>query len=526
MAVLLSLREDYWETFTPDTADIEFLYHHLLDVERPLSPEELARAVVAERLRREREALEKRRAGEAVLYLPKERYEVGQRLVFPALGWQAGEVVAVRPGRNPELGDFEVIRVRFEDGSEREFAAGLAEHPLNHPPRQDESDPRWNPDAILKRYGKHIVARLEEALRQQEGFVRIAGRWFPRALLMEVNIGHLNLAEAVLDMAGGGPLPTREIMRQIEYPMTDNPHLAEFSFDLALQEDERFDEVGPAGKVLWFLKRLEPEWVQQTPPYLVYEPLDYDRDVLTPEMLALEAMLDDEFSPVEAGEEPLNEVQVVLTYPHWRAGTLPLSARLRPLFPTAYEAPRIRFELVDGETGERFPGWVVRQARYVYGLAEWYAEKGIIPGAMITVRAGEEPGQVVVQAPTHRPTTEWVRTLLVGADEKPVFSVLKQRIGVAYDERMVVYVPDVEALDRVWERLRQNKTPLEKTLVQVMRELSKLNQQQVVHAAEVYAALNALRRCPPGPILALLATRPWFQHVGDLYFRLEEGQAD
>ena len=64
----------------------------------------------------------------------------------------------------------------------------------------------------------------------------------------------------------------------------------------------------------------------------------------------------------------LNEVQIRMIFPHWRAGTLPLSQRVRHLFPTAYEAPRIRFMLVDGDSGQKFPGWVVRPHRYVYGL--------------------------------------------------------------------------------------------------------------------------------------------------------------
>ncbi len=37
--------------------------------------------------------------------------------------------------------------------------------------------------------------------------------------------------------------------------------------DLALQEDARFDEVGPAGQVLWYLKRLEPEEARETPSH-------------------------------------------------------------------------------------------------------------------------------------------------------------------------------------------------------------------------------------------------------------------
>jgi hypothetical protein len=76
-------------------------------------------------------------------------------------------------------------------------------------------------------------------------------------------------------------------------------------------------------------------------------------------MLALERELDDELSPLNYKFPKENEVKISLLFPHWQAGTLPLSGRIRHLFPTAYEAPRIRFILVDGETKERFPGWVV-----------------------------------------------------------------------------------------------------------------------------------------------------------------------
>jgi hypothetical protein len=56
----------------------------------------------------------------------------------------------------------------------------------------------------------------------------------------------------------------------------------------------------------------------------------------------------------------------------------------------------------------------------------------------------------------------------------------------------------------------------------MMRELTKLSPQGHVHAQELYAAVNIIRRSPPGPILDILATREWAKHLGDLYFRLDE----
>ena len=77
-------------------------------------------------------------------------------------------------------------------------------------------------------------------------------------------------------MAGGGPLPTKALLEQVGLATNTNSKLVEFSLDHALQEDPRFDEVGPAGEILWFLNRLEPESVLQVPVYLRYQELEYD----------------------------------------------------------------------------------------------------------------------------------------------------------------------------------------------------------------------------------------------------------
>jgi hypothetical protein len=361
-------------------------------------------------------------------------------------------------------------------------------------------------------------------LQADEGLVRIAGRWFPRALLVDVNQGQLNLAEAVLDMAGGKPLLTADLLKDVELPGGVNPKLSEFSLNYALQEDPRFDEVGPVGQVLWCLQRLEPEEVRKVPLYLRYDRLEYDRSLLTEEMLALEAQLDDELSDVETEptEEEAEEVEISLIYPHWRTGTLPISARVRSFFPTAYESPRIRFTLVDGKTGEKMPAWVVRKHRYVYGLRDWYRTQELLPGSLIRIRHGDRPGEVIIEAQTHRSTRDWVRTVIVGADGGLVFALLKQVITADFNERMAVAVPDVEAVDRIWAQMAKKSRPFGQLVFELMRELIKLNPQGNVHAQELYSVVNIVRRCPPAPLLCLLATQKEYIHVGDLHFRVPE----
>lgn len=522
VTVSVALREDYWETFSIQDEDIEFLYNHLLEVETPQTPQELVTALVANRVRTEIKAIEEQRSSGGDVYLPKETYQVGQSLVFPAIDWRRGEVVEVRPGKNPDLPEFKVIRAKMDDGEEREFASALEEHVLNSPPEIAEESELLDPENVMALYGDLLVERLEEGLEAHSDFVRIAGRWFPRALLVDVNVGHLNLAEAVLDMAGGGPFSTSALLEQVELPSHANPKLVEFSLDLGLQEDERFDEVGPAGEVLWFLKRLEPEAVQEVPLYLRYREIEYHRDELSNEMLDLERDLDDELSPIAIEDNSEDEVVIRLIYPHWRAGSLPLSARTSHLFPTAYEAPRIRFMLVDGDKDEKFPGWVVREQRYVYGLRDWYEDQGLMPGSLVRLKRGEKPGEVIVAIEKQRASRDWIRTVLVGSDGGIVYAMLKQTVSAAYDERMAIAVPDVGALDEVWKQMKKEKPPFESVVVNSVRELAKLNPQSHVHASELYAAVNVVRRCPPGPLLSLLASRPWFVHVGDLHFRFDD----
>ncbi|OQY32089.1 MAG: hypothetical protein B6I38_04970 [Anaerolineaceae bacterium 4572_5.1] len=522
----LSLRDDFWEEFELEDEDITFLYEYLLEKEIPLTSEELTPLVVKQRISREKEVLEKNLLDGKDIYAPKEEYEVGQGLVFPALNWQKGEVIDVRAGENPELGEFQVIKVQFEEGIEREFASQIEEHILNEPLEKVQAE-SLDEAAVLEQNSDLLTEKIEQGLKDRPEFACVAGRWFPRALLLDINVGHLNLAEAVLDMNGGGPLSTKELIEQVEISPDVHPRLIEFSLDMALQEDIRFDEVGPAGIIAWYLHSMEPDGVRETPPYLQYSPVDYDKSPLTDEMLELECVLDDELSSFkESKSKPKDEVKICLIFPHWRAGTLPLSARIEHLFPTAYEAPRIRFVLIDGDTGERFPGWVVRKDRYVYGLRDWYESKGLFPGGSVRIRQGKEPGEIIVEADSSRATKNWMRTVLVGSDGEVVFATLKQIISADYNERMAIIVPDVAAIDEVWKHSKKKTLPLEEIVVDIVRELAKLNPQGHVHVAELYAAVNVIRRCPPGPLMSLLESRPWFAHVGDLHFKLDDAQGN
>ena len=503
MASTFSLLADYWKTLEITQQDIDTLHTHLFEIETPLTAHDLTPILIGSRIRLEMDAERKKREAGGKVYLPSVHYVVGDDVVFPVIGWSKGKVTATRPGRNPEAGEFEVVTVEMQDGVQRLFAAALANHILNNASQATSETLDLNTDEVLRENGEELEKKIETAFSNHDELVKIAGRWFPRELLIDINEGHLNLAEAVLDV--GEPQPAAALLKDIGLPPGANPKLAEFSLNYALQSDQRFDEVGPAGEVLWCLHRSEPDGVRQLPSFLYYEKVEYDRSALDEPMLKLEAQLDDELSEQNIMiHKDIREVTISLIYPHLRAGTLPLSARTRSLFPTAYELPRVRFTLVDARSGIKMPAWVVREHGYVFGLREWYKSHQLMPGSLIAVRRGQKPGEVIVEAKTQRAAKDWVRTLIVGADGGLVFAMLKQPITAEFNDRMAVYVSDFKVLDPLWER----KRPFEDLVVTVMRELTKLNPQGHVHAQELYAALKSCSKDSARAVVCIAGESP------------------
>jgi len=518
----------HWaRNFVIEQRDIEHLTSLLLEKETPLDSEELARALIEERLNQEATSL-RERYKDARYYNPSQNYQPGQKVIFPEFDYETAVIKSIRPGNNPDYGPFNVIAVEFDDndmntpGKYREFAVDLTTpHELSQNDENGENlgVGELTVDEVLGVAHDEILGKLDERLRASNDLIYMAKKWFPRDLLLEVNVGHLNLAEAVLDIAGGGPLSTAEILDQIGGLGTSPPALQEFSMNYALNQDSRFDEVGPTGEVLWFLTRLEPPEVQRTPTMLRYTPIDYDPKLLTPEMQALEAEIADELTPGSPPPDSTDEVPVTITYPHRRLGTLPLNPKVAAIFPTARQTPRVYCTLVDGQDGEEYPAWVVRNERYVIGLAKFYRKHKLPIGVYIDVRKTDEPGKVVVDFRAYRPRTEWIR-LIVPKNEQITFENQKRAIGAEYDELMILGADDLAGVDALFQQTQQQKKSLSSTLKTLIPPLGALTPQGTVHVKTLYSAVNVLRRCPPGPIFAMLVANPDFQNVGGHYWKL------
>ncbi len=505
---------DYWtQKFTVQPDDLDHLLNLFLEDELPRSADELALELVRYRCQREEAALS-RELVKGSLYQPRNSYAVGEQIVFPALQFAVGKVVKVRDGVNPEVGPFKVIHVEMDNGRVRQFAAEYSlPHRLSTDGSVTDEAGLLRPEELFSRYGQSVGEQLARQLDASADLVRLAGKWFPRSLIADVNVGHLNLAEAALDEAQGGPLPTESLLQHIGLPAEINRHLQIFSLNYALQKDERFDEVGPAGEVLWFLRRLEPPEVLYRPPRLIAADAAYDRSRLDEAMRRIEREIDDELSAIPAPDDPHDELTFVLTYPHRRVGSLPLSPRLARLFP-AGRTHRIRFMFEDARSGQRWPGWVVREHAYAFGLDTWYEANDVPAGAYVQIRRGDEPGVVAIDLQGRRPKREWVRVAQV-KDRRITFEMLKRPIACDYDELMILLVEDRTAADEAW--LRAEGRGLSELIGDIFPELAKLSPQGTVHAKSLYATVNIVRRVAPGPLFAAWSAHPAIHIVGDGY---------
>ena len=231
----------YWNEFAIKPEDAEFIYGALLEEGRPQRATDLARKLIVQRIERENAALRRQLSGAGKTYQPRNRYVVGDELTFPILGFITGIVQSVRPAVTGDPESFDVITVSMVDGTHREFAADYKPpHKLNDLDvstlvNEDNLKP---PEELIEAHSERVTALLMGALEKNPELIRIGEEWFLRAMMAEVNVGHLNLAEAVLDMAAGRPLTTDVILRDLGLPEDIAANVQEVSLNSALASDE------------------------------------------------------------------------------------------------------------------------------------------------------------------------------------------------------------------------------------------------------------------------------------------------
>lgn len=513
-----------WENIRFNDGYLDFFYNYLLEKEIPMTAFDLAKAVVAEEIRKKKNEVSLQEKSLGRVYRPNEEYKIGETIVFPLLENQKGVAKDLRAGVNPDILSFSVTTFEMEDGVLRQFASRLFEHKLNE---YDYSGLSQNedldPEKVYKRYGRKIARQIHEFLSASDGLVSIANYWFPQALLTEINPGYLNLAEAVLEMEEGKPVATANILSMIEYPLDSNDKLTEFSFNYALQKDDRFDEVGPTGTILWALTLLEPEDVRKKPLTLQYHTpqnlkISVDERELLDDIL-IHDELDLEFADFSV-ESP-DSFDICINYPHWKAGTLPFIHQVDAIFPVALETKRVTFMFLDQKTNSTFPGWLVIPGKYVSGLKTWYRQNNVMPGSVIRLSKGETGETVLVSLIPPRASKDWVRTALFDSKGRLFFETRQQTISTEFDERMSIHVENSPQLDVVWEQYNKAEGNVNRLMEIVFKDLARATPQGIVHFQEIYAALNMMRRMPPSALLALLGQNDQIVQLDNLYFKFK-----
>ena len=519
----------FWrDQFRVTAEDLDITHELILDAESPLTTDQLALRLIREYHRRETARMESELKKGAV-YQPKNLYDVGETLIFPAMDFLVGEVLETRAGQNPEHGAFDVIRVGFADtGETREFAANLQTgHRLNGTNGQTTGDE----EALLSAEEIHSLYRneIEESLlftlmegERNEDFVHIDDYWLLADMLAEVHVGHLNIAEALLEMQNR-PMTPEELLPELDLQADDvSQPMQVISVNHALGSDERFDQVGSAAGPVWFLSRLEPPEAQTIPPLLQPKIGRYNRAILSVELLQMEWELDDEWG--DSGATPVASVvpsiSFTLTFPHWLYGTLPLSSRTRALFPHSAQE-RSMVTVVDGRWGNRYTAWVVHEGRYVCGLKDWMVAHNLPVSAQITLERTDEPDELIIDFRPRRMRREWSRIAKVDADrQRFALEMNKVQISCEYDENLIVSSEDREGLEAFNAGFEGNDAALEQIVEMIVPEIAKLNPQGTAHVKTIYSAVNMFWRCPPGPIFYTLISNSRFQDVGDGFFKV------
>jgi hypothetical protein len=495
----------YWqEQFTVSNQDIEFIYNQILETNRLFNLDEIATALVKRHC--DAEELETRsELQRGKLYQPKDSYASDDKIVFPYLGFALGTVKYTRPGQHPEYGTFTVLGIAFENGdATREFVADFAHpHTLNIGDEQSLANLQglMSPEELYRTYGDSIRPKVKEMLDTNGDFVEFHDQYFLRDLLVDFHEGLFNIADAAIDI-NNGPLGVAALIEQMglaeDQEITD---VLRFSVSYQLANDPRFDDVGPCGQTLWYLERLEPPEAHHPPRRLQANDQTYDSSSFDKDLKTLLAEIDDETTHPEdipASVPDAKRTTIVLNYPHWRVGSLPLTPKTQVFFPISYYNP-VLLEFVDARTGDTFPGWVALNHKYVFGLDQWYKKNKLPVGAYITLKRTDDPMRVIIDYQATRAQRDWIRMAGV-ANYKLTFRMNTQPISCKYDELMIIGDATPEETDRLWLNAEEKNLPLFDILCHVFPELSKLSPQSTVHAKTLYSAVNVVRRFSPGVI--------------------------
>jgi hypothetical protein len=223
--------------------------------------------------------------------------------------------------------------------------------------------------------------------------VSFGEEWFLQGFLLPIEEGHLNLAEAVLDLAGGFST-VEEISQVLEFPKESSRAVQVFSLNHTLLTDEqgRFKFAGTEGRTEWCLPRV----AESRPLRFEKGPKDISLDHVLDDVVEI---LGDGMATGEAGGA-VSRWSHVLTFYDWHWGHLPYDKDASELFfpPLFEDQGCIRLQFLFPDSGEVFPvvlhypterelGWLGSGE-----LREFFESREVVPGATILIESTASSG--------------------------------------------------------------------------------------------------------------------------------------
>jgi hypothetical protein len=534
-----TLTERHWQEFELAAGDLEYLSEVLIEEEAPMTVVALTRRLMEKRLADEKAIWEHREATGRV-YQPREAYQEGDRLVFSALEDAVGTVVGVRPGRHPDYSPFDVIQVQMESAGEtREFASNLSHpHALNFIQVGQETDLDLDDlpavsATLFERYGHYVTPVLLSGLRQSPEYANFGEEWFLKGFMPPIEEGHLNLAEAVLDLAAGFA-SAQEILDVLEMPPDTSKAVQLFSLNHALASDSqgRFRFAGTKTRTEWCLPRV----ADSRPLRFDRGPMDISQDHYLDQIVEI---VSDEITGPD-GHGDVHEWTHVLSFYDWYWGHLPYDLGAKGLLPEPLleDQTCARVLLRSSQDEDVFSAVVHYPSAGYLGwwgspeLRQFFEEEELVPGATVTVRrtsASETEGVYQIEY-LAGPAT---RMEMLDYDEarQPVF----RRLGLkcAVDEEMALTrsrFSALEALRPLDETERRATSLLLKTGFQRVAEklLRGLGIVYRASFADLLVATN-IERPLPGTILQAIFEQeayPCFLIDDDGYYAYDPGKSD
>lgn len=290
------------------------------------------------------------------------------------------------------------------------------------------------------------------------------------------------------------PVPLERIIEQVLEVLPADPDYVPMvrALTALLRSDQRFAEFG---NHCWWLADKAPVGVDEVPADLLPPPLPPLPSDLRGQFdleLPLEALDEDLRRLVEdpyyeeVGElegrlpeepKPPKRIELAVTYPHLRAGTLKIRRMDLPFFEPS---PPLQFTLAIDDTHAEVALWINLSLGLGFGLGEWYGRRKVEVGGLVRLERSKS-GKVQLR---------WTNR---------------------YDRLLHIPHPRLDELRQFAVHETVRKAPLIVLLQQMLTQYP-----QGVHFLRLWSELNILRRTTKRMLASLLCAYPMFARVPNM----------